>query len=323
MLESIRGTPIHLRSILSRVSLISAPAGIRTPHGGEGDTPVRPTRASGWLRLAASAALLALPLIARADCSYDLNGVGYGDTCANENSQGSGGYQPPAVINNNNYYYQQQMLMRQRMIEQQELAQQRLEQQQLLEEEQRQKEAEERKEQEEAARRAKFLFERNAAASELKGGAGFDSAGPGGSLGGLKTGEDAGPFLKTGGCRDYGSGVVNACGVKSGLPKSVEDSIPHTPAGDRVRKGYEAVMHHDWKVALAWFEDAHNHDPHNAGIERLVDLARYTLEQEEKASLTPKEQHNDLKRILDLMRSNTFQQDFEKNEPATVTSVRG
>lgn len=94
---------------------------------------------------------LALPLLARAECSYDLNGVGYGDTCSNGNFQGSGWYHPPAA--NNNYYYQQQMLMRQRMLQQQ-LEQGQMQQQQLLQEEQQQREARERRQQEEAARQA-------------------------------------------------------------------------------------------------------------------------------------------------------------------------
>lgn len=71
--------------------------------------------------------------------------------------------------------------------------------------------------------------------------------------------------------------VVDARNVPTGLPKSVENSIPNTPAGNRIRKGFQAVMAHDWKVALAWFQDAHNQEPDNAGILRLIDLAEWTL----------------------------------------------
>lgn len=71
--------------------------------------------------------------------------------------------------------------------------------------------------------------------------------------------------------------IVDACNVPSGLPKSVEAEIPDTPAGNRVRKGFEAIMDHDWNVAHAWFQDALNHDPGNAGIQRLIDLAEYTM----------------------------------------------
>lgn len=72
--------------------------------------------------------------------------------------------------------------------------------------------------------------------------------------------------------------TVDARNVPSGLPKSVEDAIPRTPAGDRVRKGFEAIQAHDWKVARAWFQDALLKDPGNAGLQRLVDLAQHMVE---------------------------------------------
>lgn len=71
--------------------------------------------------------------------------------------------------------------------------------------------------------------------------------------------------------------VVDARDVPSGLPKAVEDSIPHTPAGDCTRKGFEAVQNGDWKVALAWFQTAVLKEPGNPELRRLVDLAQYTL----------------------------------------------
>jgi hypothetical protein len=76
--------------------------------------------------------------------------------------------------------------------------------------------------------------------------------------------------------------VVDARNVSTGLPKSVDDSIPHSPSGDRVRKGFQAVAdpywkRHDWKVALAWFRDALNHEPGNPAIKRLVDFAQYMV----------------------------------------------
>ena len=78
--------------------------------------------------------------------------------------------------------------------------------------------------------------------------------------------------------------VVDARNVPSGLPKSVDDAIPHTPSGERVRKGFQAIQDGDWKAALAWFKDAHNKEPGNPGIERLVDLAQFTLEYRTKAT---------------------------------------
>ncbi len=71
--------------------------------------------------------------------------------------------------------------------------------------------------------------------------------------------------------------VVDARNVPSGLPKSVDDNIPHTPAGNRVRKGFQAIMAHDWNVAHAWFQDALYHEPNDEGIKRLVDLAEYAM----------------------------------------------
>ena len=78
------------------------------------------------------------------------------------------------------------------------------------------------------------------------------------------------------------SRVVDARNVPSGLPKGVDNAIAaeyaSAPPGvsDRVRKGFQAVMTRDWKVAKAWFEDALNHDPGNPDLKRLVALADYT-----------------------------------------------
>ena len=73
--------------------------------------------------------------------------------------------------------------------------------------------------------------------------------------------------------------VVDARNVPSGLPKALDSAITtayaSAPPGvsDRVRKGFQAVMDRDWKVAKAWFQDALNRDPNNAGLKRLVALA--------------------------------------------------
>jgi tetratricopeptide (TPR) repeat protein len=85
--------------------------------------------------------------------------------------------------------------------------------------------------------------------------------------------------------------VVGARNVPSGLPKSVDDAIPHTPSGDRVRKGFQAIQAGDWKAALAWFQDARNREPGNPGLGRLVDLARFTLDYRTRAQ-TPSAKKN-------------------------------
>jgi hypothetical protein len=62
------------------------------------------------------------------------------------------------------------------------------------------------------------------------------------------------------------------------LPKALDNAIASAyssaPPGvsDRVRKGFQAVMERDWKVAKAWFQDALKRDPNNAGLKRLVTL---------------------------------------------------
>lgn len=77
--------------------------------------------------------------------------------------------------------------------------------------------------------------------------------------------------------------VVDARNVPSGLPKAADDAIASgyadAPPGvsDRVRKGFQAIADHDWKVARAWFQDALNRDPQNPGLKRLSELADFTL----------------------------------------------
>ncbi len=64
--------------------------------------------------------------------------------------------------------------------------------------------------------------------------------------------------------------------LPSNIPKSVEDSIAKVfhdaspDAFERIRKGWQAVMTRDWKVADAYFKDALNHDPSNPQIIKFV-----------------------------------------------------
>lgn len=134
---------------------------------------------------------------------------------------------------------------------------------------------------EDIANQAKFIDDRNAAVSTLRGSAGASAAptGAGAMLrgGGSETGL-RGLRPNTVGDSNLDSMVVDARNVPTGLPKTIEEAIPNTPAGNRVRKGFQAIMEHDWTVARAWFQDALNYDPGNAGIRRLVSLAEYTLQ---------------------------------------------
>lgn len=158
--------------------------------------------------------------------------------------------------------------------------------------------AENKQRMEEMAKQAKFIDDRNAAASTLRGSTGATSGGSTGSILRGSTGNDAnaGPALRGSGIDTGLHGlrsntvresnldpmVVDARKVSSGLPKSVDDAIASgysgAPSGvsDRVRKGFQAIATHDWKVARAWFQDALNRDPNNAGLNRLVELADYT-----------------------------------------------
>lgn len=81
--------------------------------------------------------------------------------------------------------------------------------------------------------------------------------------------------------------VVDLRNLSSGLPKSVDEAIPHTPAGNRIRKGFQAIARHDWDNALLWFKDAYNREPGDPGLQRLVDLAQYTLDSQARAQQPP------------------------------------
>ena len=77
--------------------------------------------------------------------------------------------------------------------------------------------------------------------------------------------------------------VVDARNVPSGLPKGLENAVAtayaSAPPGvsERVRRGFLAVMHRDWNLATALFQDALNRDPNNAGLKRMIVLAQYSL----------------------------------------------
>ena len=142
---------------------------------------------------------------------------------------------------------------------------------------------------EEIANQAKFLDDRNSAASSLRGSDGTApvAAGDTGLRGTTTTelrGSSPPPELRSSTPPPEqpvtDPMVVDARHVPTGLPASLETEIPNTPAGDRVRKGFQAIQDHDWNVARAWFEDALLRDPGNAGIARLVDLASFTLKRE-------------------------------------------
>jgi hypothetical protein len=101
--------------------------------------------------------------------------------------------------------------------------------------------------------------------------------------------------------------VVNANNVPSGLPKAVDDAIPQTTAGARVRKGFEAIQVGDWKVALAFFQDALNKEPGNPSLERLVALSQFTLNYRMGAHVDAKVRPDSNSETLDLANTTAAQ----------------
>jgi hypothetical protein len=88
---------------------------------------------------------------------------------------------------------------------------------------------------------------------------------------------------------DVGPNVVDARNVPSGLPPAIERALADAFAGavpavtDRVRRGFQAVILRDWKLAEAWFGDALNHDPSNLELKKLIELCRYSPEKNRPA----------------------------------------
>jgi|CXWL01.1.fsa_nt_gi tetratricopeptide (TPR) repeat protein len=100
-----------------------------------------------------------------------------------------------------------------------------------------------------------------------------------------------GAFAKSAPTVPLGDPMVVDGRVPSGLTKALDSAIATAysaaPPGvsDRVRKGFQAVMDRDWKVAKAWFQDALTRDPNNAGLKRFVALTD-SLQQPNKQPAT-------------------------------------
>ena len=68
------------------------------------------------------------------------------------------------------------------------------------------------------------------------------------------------------------------------------DQVPelkNSPAADRITKGFQAVINHDWPVALAWWQDALNRDPNNAALKRSVELAQWMVDRPKAKAVGP------------------------------------
>ena len=63
--------------------------------------------------------------------------------------------------------------------------------------------------------------------------------------------------------------------------------LKNSPAADRITKGFQAVINHDWPVALAWWQDALNRDPGNAALKRSVELAQWMVDRRKAKAAGP------------------------------------
>ncbi len=179
---------------------------------------------------------------------------------------------------------------------------------------------------EEIANQAKFIDDRDAAANTLRGSidsttsARVDNSGLRGTSTGI-TSELRGAQTVTPSSDPM---VVDARHVSSGLPKAVDNAIASGYAsappgvGDRVRKGFQAVATHDWKLARAWFQDALIHDPNNAGLKRLVELADYTEKRSQQVSAGETTQHPSLRSSVELPQDSDMALLFPDLKPAPV-----
>jgi hypothetical protein len=82
--------------------------------------------------------------------------------------------------------------------------------------------------------------------------------------------------------------VVDARVPRDGV--YLTDQVPelkNSPAADRITKGFQAVINHDWPVALAWWQDALNRDPNNAALKRSVELAQWMVDRPKAKAVKP------------------------------------
>ena len=80
----------------------------------------------------------------------------------------------------------------------------------------------------------------------------------------------------------YATRVYDLKHMRSSLPKSVDEQIPHTPSGDEVRMGFIEIQSHNWQEARLWFRKAASLEPDNAGLTRLVDLAQFMIDRKQE-----------------------------------------
>jgi len=84
-----------------------------------------------------------------------------------------------------------------------------------------------------------------------------------------------------------GASVVDARVSRFGSELMQVAATENSPAAERARKGLQAAANRDWPVALAWWQDALNHDPNNPALRRSVDLASWTIRFREQHGIPP------------------------------------
>ncbi len=182
-----------------------------------------------------------------------------------------------------------------------------------------------RKAEEKRQKDAEFIRERDATANTLKGSsgsamnqlkglAGTDNSGLKGSgfdtgSAGLKGLQGSDPVVDN---RNEPAGLGGKSNFKGAIAKpgkpaphtdtSVVDArvprdgayltgqvpeLKRSPAADRISKGFQAVINHDWPVALAWWQDALKRDPGNAALKRSVDLAQWMVDRRKARAAGP------------------------------------
>lgn len=184
----------------------------------------------------------------------------------------------------------------------QEAAAERQRQQEKAERLERERLAEEKRQKD-----AAFIRDRDAAANTLKGssgpalnqlkglsdtdstglkGSGFDSGSTG--LKELRGSDPANPKARSKPEPHTDTSVVDARVPRNGayLTNQVPE-LKNSPAADRITKGFQAVINHDWPVALAWWQDALNRDPNNAALKRSVDLAQWMVDKRKAKAKGP------------------------------------
>jgi len=85
------------------------------------------------------------------------------------------------------------------------------------------------------------------------------------------------------------SKVVDTRGVaKDGAYLTAQvPELARSPAADRITKGFQAVISHDWPVALAWWQEALQRDPANVALKRSVDLAQWMVDRRKAVAAGP------------------------------------